>query len=414
MDGSQTIVIVGASLAGAKAAETLRTEGFGGRVVLVGEEPERPYERPPLSKGYLRGEDDQAGIYVHDEGFYAAHDIQLRTSTRVVGINPPARQAVLDDGERIGYDKLLLATGAVPRVLRVPGADLPGVYCLRSVRDADRLREAIRRAGRIVVVGAGWIGSEAAASARQMGTDVALIDVAAVPLERVLGPEVGAVYRDLHADHGVQLHMATGVEAFVGGTDVEGVRTRDGRTIEGDLVLVGVGVVPRTDLAEEAAIAVGDGVLVDEGLQTSRDGIYAAGDVANAWHPLLDARIRVEHWANALNQGPAAARNMLGGHAPYDRVPYFFSDQYNLGMEYSGHAPAWDRVVFRGDRDTREFVAFWLKDGRVLAGMNANVWGVTEHIQALVRSRQPVDVDRLVDPAVSLRDIASEVTARMG
>ncbi|MGH3665545.1 MAG: NAD(P)/FAD-dependent oxidoreductase, partial [Egibacteraceae bacterium] len=321
MSPPQTVVIVGASLAGAKAAETLRTEGFDGRVVLVGEEPERPYERPPLSKSYLRGEDERAKLYVHDQGFYEAHDIELRTSSRVTGIDAAASEVILGTADRIRYDRLLLTTGAVPRRLGVPGADLPGIRYLRSVEDSDGLRETIRRAGRVVVVGAGWIGSEVTASARQMGADVALIEMASVPLERVLGPEVGAVYRDLHADHGVELHLATGVEGFVGGTGVEGVRTADGSIVAGDLVLVGIGVSPRVELAEEAGLAVDNGILVDERLQTSAGGIYAAGDVANAWHPLFGTRVRVEHWANALNQGPAAARNMLGLDTPYDRLP---------------------------------------------------------------------------------------------
>lgn len=405
MTNQETFVIVGAGLAGAKAAETLRTEGFDGRVVLVGEEPHRPYERPPLSKGYLRGTDQRAGIDVHDEGFYDAHDIELRTCARVSEIDPPAHEVGLDGGERVRYDKLLVATGAAPRRLDLPGSNLPGVRYLRSVEDADGLRQAIRQAGRVVVVGAGWIGSEVAASARQMAADVALIEMASVPLERVLGPEVGAVYRDLHADHGVVLHMDTGVEGFVGGAAVEGVRTSDGDTVEGDLVLVGVGVAPRVELADQAGLVVGNGIHVNDLMETTTGGIYAAGDVANAWHPLFGSRIRVEHWANALHQGPTAARNMLGIHTRYDRVPYFFSDQYDVGMEYSGHARSGDKVVFRGDPASREFIAFWLEDGRVTAGMNVNVWEVTEPIQALVRSRRPVDPDHLRDPDVPLGEL---------
>jgi 3-phenylpropionate/trans-cinnamate dioxygenase ferredoxin reductase subunit len=406
MSDNQTIVIVGASLAGAKAAETLRQEGFAGRVVLIGEEPDRPYERPPLSKGYLRGDEEAAKIFVHDAGFYSEHAIELRTSARVTALDPAASEVVLDGGERLPYDRLLLTTGAAPRRLAVPGADLPGVHYLRDVWDADRLGLAIRHASRVVVIGAGWIGSEVAASARQMGAEVAMVDPGAAPLAKVMGPEVGPVFRQLHADHGVELYLGTGVEAVVGTDAAAGVRTADGRVIEADLVVVGIGVVPRAELAEAAGIHVGNGVEVNEYLETSVPGIFAAGDVAAAWHPSLGERVRVEHWANALNQGPAAARNMLGAGVSYDRVPYFFSDQYDFEMEYSGYARNWDRVVFRGNTDDGKFIAFWIADRRVVAGMNANVWDVTDPIQALIRSRQPVDIARLTDPAVPLEELA--------
>ena len=411
MTAKRTIVIVGASLAGAKAAETLRQEGFDGRVVLIGEEADRPYERPPLSKGYLRGDEADIKIFVHDEGFYDEHAIDLRTSTRVTAIDTPARQVRLEGGERVAYDRLLLTTGAAPRRLRVPGADLPGVHYLRSVNDADRLGLAIRQATRVVVVGAGWIGSEVAASARQMGAEVAIVDPGRAPLAQVLGPEVGGVFHRLHASHGVDLQLGAAVEAIVGGDAAAGVRTTDGRVVEGDLVVVGIGAVPRTELAEAAGIRVDNGIEVCEYLETNISGIFAAGDVAAAWHPRLKERIRVEHWANALNQGPAAARNMLGRATPYDRIPYFFSDQYDFGMEYSGHAWSMDRVVFRGDPDEGKFIAFWLADGRVVAGMNANVWDVTGPIQALIRSGGRVDVDRLADPAVPLEELVPEGSA---
>ena len=407
MGTQQTIVIVGASLAGAKAAETLRTEGFDGRLVVIGEEADPPYERPALSKGYLRGDDERSRLAVHGEDFYDTHDVELRTSTQVTAIDPHAREAHVDTGERIRFDKLLLTTGATPRRLDVAGADLAGVHYLRTVGDAERLREAIRAATRVVVVGAGWIGCEVAASARQMGAEVALLEAASVPLERVLGHEVGAVYRDLHADHGVELHLSTAVAGMVGGTHVAGVRTGTGHVVEGDVVLVGVGVTPRVELAVGAGLAVSDGVLVDEHLRSSAEEIYAAGDVANAWHPLLDARVRVEHWANALNQGPAAARSMLGDSTPYDRLPYFFSDQYDLGMEYSGFATTWDDVVFRGNPSTREFIAFWIRNRCVVAGMNVNVWDVAERIQELIRSGCPVDPQQLEDPDVPLAELTT-------
>jgi 3-phenylpropionate/trans-cinnamate dioxygenase ferredoxin reductase subunit len=406
MTSDRTFVIVGASVAGAKAAETLRDEGFDGRVVLIGAETERPYERPPLSKEYLRGEAGREKIYVHDEGFYAERDIELRLGSTATDLNTTTRELALDHGERLRYDRLLIATGAEPRRLQIPGAELDGVLYLRSVEDSDALRERLDRGGSVVVVGAGWIGAEVAASARQRGLEVTVVDPLAVPLERVLGSEVGAIYRDVHTDHGVRMLLGTGVAAFEGATAVERVRTSDGRELECDFVVVGVGVQPRTDLAARAGIAVDNGILVDDRLQTSALGVFAAGDAANAHHPFYGERIRVEHWANALHQGPFAARAMLGLAGAYDRLPYFFSDQYDVGMEYAGFAPSWDRVVFRGDPASREFIAFWIAGDRVVAGMNVNVWDVTDAIQRLISERVAIDDRRLADPGIALDDLA--------
>jgi 3-phenylpropionate/trans-cinnamate dioxygenase ferredoxin reductase subunit len=405
MPADQTFVIAGASLAGAKAAETLRTEGFDGRVVLIGDEQERPYERPPLSKDYLRGESGREAVYVHDEGFYAEHEIELRLRRTVTSVDTSSGQVALGDGEQLRYDRLLISTGAEPRRLSIPGGELDGVHYLRSVEDSDALRGRLDRGGSVVVVGAGFIGAEVAASARQRGLDVTVVEPLSVPLERALGTELGAVYRDIHADHGVQMLLGTGVEAFEGAGAVERVRTSDGRELACDFVVVGVGVEPRTRLAAAAGLAVDNGILVDEQLQTDMPGVFAAGDVASALHPLYGERIRVEHWANALNQGPAAARNMLGRSEPYETIPYFYSDQYDVGMEYAGFARTWDRVVFRGDPATREFIAFWLVEDRVVAGMNVNVWDVTDHIQRLIRERVAVDDRRLADADVPLETL---------
>jgi 3-phenylpropionate/trans-cinnamate dioxygenase ferredoxin reductase subunit len=412
MASAQAFVIVGASLAGAKAAETLRTEGFAGRVVLIGEEAERPYERPYLSKDYLRGEKPPDKLYVHDEGFYAEHDIELMTGARVESLDPGAHEITLAGGSRVAYSRLLLSTGAAPRQLRLPGADLPGVAYLRQLGDADALRAAIAAASRVVVIGAGWIGSEVAASARQMNAEVTIVAPDAMPLERALGPEVGGIYRDLHAEHGVDLRLGTQIEAIVGDGAAQGVRTTGGQVIEGDLVVVGIGASPRDELAAGAGLSVENGIAVDEFLATSAPDVFAAGDVASTWNTRYNKRIRMEHWANALNQGPAAARNMLGQHTAYEKVPYFYSDQYDLGMEYNGYAVEWDRVVLRGDRAGREFLAFWLKGGRVLAGMNANIWDQGDDIKALVRGRATVDPDRLADASVPLTDVLTGVAAK--
>jgi 3-phenylpropionate/trans-cinnamate dioxygenase ferredoxin reductase subunit len=405
MASEQSFVIVGASLAGAKAAETLRSEGFEGRLVLIGEETERPYERPMLSKEYLRGNKPAAKLYVHDEAFYADNDIELLTGTHVASLDPGAHEVTLQDGSRMPYSRMLLSTGAIPRRLSLPGADLPGVRYLRTMGDSDALRAAITAASRVVVIGSGWIGSEVAASARQLGAEVAIVGPDAVPLERVLGPEVGGVYRELHAENGVELHLSTKVMAIVGGDAAQGVRTMDGAVVEGDLVVVGVGATPRDELARDAGLTLENGIVVDELLRTSAPDVFAAGDVAATWNPMYNKRIRVEHWANALNQGQTAARNMLGLGTAYAKLPYFYSDQFDLGMEYNGYASDWDRVVLRGDAAGREFLAFWLKDGRVLAGMNANIWDQGDDIKALVRAGAGIDVGRLADASIPLADL---------
>ena len=407
---SETFVIVGASLAGAKAAETLRERGFDGRVVLVGFERERPYERPPLTKDYLRGESEREQAYVHPADFYAEQEIELLGGATVTAIDLDESRVSFAGGADLGYDKLLLTTGAEPRRISLPGSELEGIYYLRTIGDCDALRERLDAGGHVAVVGAGWIGSEFAASARQRGLEVTVIDPLELPNERIFGREIGSFYRDVHAQHGVQLLLGDGVEGFGGDEVVRSVRTSSGTEVQCDFTVIGIGVSPRVTLAQDAGLEVDNGIVVDERLESSAAGIYAAGDAAAAWHPFFEQRIRVEHWANALNQGPAAAASMLGDTAAYERIPYFFSDQYDVGMEYSGYATSWDEVVFRGDRDGGEFVAFWLSDGRVVAGMNVNVWDVNEHVQALIRSRREVDVAELTDPDTPLESLARERT----
>ena len=400
----QTYVIVGASLTGATAAEALREQGFDGRLILIGDEAERPYERPPLSKDYLRGETAEKP-YIHDAAFYDEKGIELCTSTRVTGIDAGLRELLLEGDRRIGYDRLLLATGAVPRRLDVPGADLDGIEYLRSLGDSERIAARIERRERLVVVGSGWIGAEIAASARQKGCEVTMIEMGSLPLERVLGPEVGQIYLDLHRENGVEFLPETTVEHFEGDGSVKRVVTNDGASIETDFVVVGIGVAPRTGLIENAGLRVDDGVVVDAALRTSAAEVFAAGDVANAHHPFYGRPIRVEHWANARGQGTAVAKSMLGRELYYDEIPYFFSDQYDLSMEYCGFAATWDEVIFRGDVESKEFIAFWLEDRRVVAGMNSNVWGVNESLRELIRSRERVNPRHLEDPEVPLADL---------
>ena len=407
---NQRHVIVGAGRAGAKAAEALRQEGHDGPLILIGAETELPYERPPLSKGYLRGESGRADAHVLPDGFYADNDVELRLGTVVSELQPDRRRVVLEGGESIAFDRALLATGAEPRRLQVDGAELPGVHYLRDLDDSDAIAGRLEDGGRAVVIGAGWIGAEVAASARQKGVEVTLVEHAGVPLERVLGREVGQIYADVHREHGVELVTGQGVRSFEGDAELQAVTLADGRRVECDFAVVGIGVEPRVELAVAAGIATENGVVVDERLETSVPGIFAAGDIANAWHPHYGRHLRVEHWANALNQPRTAALGMLGRQAAYERLPYFFSDQYEVGMEYTGYATDWDEVVFRGDVEAREFIAFWLKDGRVVAGMNVNVWDVTDPIKALITAGRPVDTRALADPDVPLDRLTSDET----
>ncbi|MFF4773647.1 NAD(P)/FAD-dependent oxidoreductase [Microtetraspora fusca] len=403
-----TYAIVGAGLAGAKAAQTLREEGFTGEIVLIGAEQERPYERPPLSKGYLQGATEVAKVYVHEPGWYAEHDVRLLLGVAATAVDPVAHEVHLANGRRQPYDKLLLATGATPRPLPVEGADLEGVHYLRTLADSQALRAAFAHQGNVVVIGGGWIGLETAAAARQAGCAVTIVQPGPTPLYRTFGPEVGEIFAALHRRHGVDVLLGVSVARLEGTGHVRTVVTSDGRSLPADDVVVGIGVAPNHELARSAGLEVADGIVVDASLRTSHPDIYAAGDVAEAMNPLLGRRVRVEHWANALNGGPAAARAMLGQDVVYDRVPYFFTDQFELGMEFSGDIAGHDRVVYRGAAESLEFVAFWLREDRVLAGMNVNVWDMTGDIQALVRAGQrgaAVDPARLADPGVPLGDL---------
>jgi 3-phenylpropionate/trans-cinnamate dioxygenase ferredoxin reductase component len=408
MTTDATHLIVGASLAGAKAAETLRAEGFDGSLIMIGQESERPYERPPLSKEYLLGKAERDTIYVHPPQWYAEHDVDLRLGITVTGLHPGPHEVSLADGSRTGYSKLLLTTGSSPRRLTVPGADLGGVRYLRTVQDSGRLKAAFQDASRVAIIGGGWIGLETAAAARSADAAVTVLERGELPLLGVLGREAAEVFAGLHRERGVDLRCGVQVAEITGSNGIaDGVRLADGSRVEADVVIVGVGITPNSQLAVEAGLKTGNGVVVDAQLRSSDPDIYAAGDVAIAFHPLLGKHIRVDHWYNALHQPQTAAKAMLGQDAAYDRVPYFYSDQYDLGMEYSGYVEpgGYDEVVFRGDVSRREFIAFWLGGGRVLAGMNVNVWDVNDAIRELVRAGQPVDKDALRDPEIPLESL---------
>ena len=405
MNDLDTVVIAGGGLAGANAAFALRDLGFQRRVILVGEESGAPYERPALSKGYLRGEKVADELLVRPPGDYETAGVELLRATRAVTLDPATRQLNLADGTSLRYDALLIATGAAPRRLRTR-PDLDGVHYLRDLPDADALRAAAAQARRIAVVGGGWIGSEVAASLRQMGGDVTLIADRVRPLERVLGSEVAEIYRQVHLEHGVRLVRGR-VAAAVGDARVKGLQLADGRRVETDLVVVGIGAVPRLEFATRAGLETRNGAIAtDEFLRSSDPNVYAAGDVATVWHPRYGRHLHVEHWDTAIRQGKAAAANIVGAGTPYLRTPYFYSDQFELGMEYRGFAPEWGTVVIRGDVAARRFYAFWLTDSRVAAAMNVNLWEDGAALRRLVESERRVDPSRLADPGVPLIEAA--------
>jgi 3-phenylpropionate/trans-cinnamate dioxygenase ferredoxin reductase subunit len=403
-------VIVGGGLAAGTAAVTLREEGFDGHVRLVAAEAHKPYIRPPLSKGYL-AELDESELWVQQDAWWHDHDVDVRSGEKAGSLDLGARAVVLEGGTRVPFDRLLIATGATPRRLDLPGADADGIHYLRTIEDSRAIREATAEGDkRVVVVGSGWIGMEVAATVRGFGNEVTVVSHAQVPLSTALGDELGEVFARLHLDHGVRL---------VRGAAVTGFRKADGRVtgvlyeggeVDADVVVIGTGAAPRVELAQDAGIETERGILVDAGMRTSVDGVFAVGDAANPFHPVIGKRMRSEHWANAIGTGRTAALNMLDRGVEYDDIPYFYTDQFDLGMEYSGYRPLMEgtHVVYRGDVTGREFVSFWVTpEGRVVAGMNVNVWDVNADVQALIRGARPVDEARLADPSVPLGDLVA-------
>jgi 3-phenylpropionate/trans-cinnamate dioxygenase ferredoxin reductase subunit len=405
MNTKPSFVIVGGGMAGAIAAQTLREEGFDGKITLLGQEPNAPYERPPLSKDYLQSKADRHSIFVQPEPWYAEHAVELCLGNAVTSLDPATGTVTTATGAQLTYDKLLLATGSKPRRLGVPGADLDGVYYLRNVEDSERLKIGFGQAKRVVIIGAGWIGLETAAAARAAGLDVTLLVSGEMPLEHVLGSAVAPIFAELHRSHGVDLrYRTTAVELTGRQGSVTGVMLNDGTLIDADMIIVGIGAVPRTQLAAETGLKIDNGIVVDEHLRTSDPDIFAAGDIAHAYNPRLGRHSRVEHWANARRQGAVAAKAMLGHDAVDVRPSYFFTDQYDLSMEYTGDiGPAgYDRVIFRRYEDPRQVIVFWLYEQRVQAGMNINIWDVAEDIERLILSARPIDADDLADPMIPL------------
>ncbi|MFI5609358.1 NAD(P)/FAD-dependent oxidoreductase [Amycolatopsis sp. NPDC051903] len=405
MSEPRKIVIVGAGLAGASAAAAVREQGFGGDVLLMGSDPHRPYELPPLSKGVLLGTADEPD-WVHEESYYAGHDIRLSSGLTATRLELGARLVLDDAGGEHKFDRLVLATGSRPRPLPTPGGNFPGLYTLRTLDDALSLRSAFTDARRVVIIGGGWIGTEAAAAARSHDAEVTVVAPGRLPLVKVLGDEVAGVFHALHEEHGVHWRLGERVAEVTGDAGgVRGVRLHSGEELLADVVLVAVGAAPRVELAHAAGLELADdgGLAVDAGLRTAAPDVYAVGDIASHFHPRYGHRVRVEHWATARTQGAHVAGNLLGEHEPYLDSPYFFSDQYDLGMEYRGLADLdRDRLVVRGDLTARDFTAFWVGEGgEVHAAMNVNQWDDGDALQRLVDGRAKVGDEDLKSGALA-------------
>lgn len=412
------MVIIGGGLAAGRAARMLREQGYDGDVTVIASEPHFPYQRPPLSKGVLQGSEAPDSVYLQPDEWYAQQRIEVRPGVAVTAIDTAAHNVSLGDGSSLAYDKLLIATGSRSRKLPIEGHELRGVQTLRTLDEALALRAALAEGGKnLVLIGSGWIGMEVAASARTLGNRVTIFEREDVPLSVALGDQIGAAFKQVHESNGVVFHMNSHVERILGneagnspaGTYVTGVQA-DGAIVPADLVLIGVGAIPNTELAIEAGIDVDNGILTDASFATSAPDVFAAGDVASVMHPTVGTRVRSEHWSNAINQGKAAARAMLGEAVSYDEIPYFYTDQFDLGVELSGYAHLMRdaEIVIRGDLEGRKYMAFWMLDGKVVAGMNVNIWDVNETVQKLIRSEQVIDVARLTDTTVDLESLVTE------
>lgn len=405
MAEQQTIVLVGASLAGSSAARALREQGFDGRIILVGAEKDLPYDRPPLSKEYLKGEMEKEKLYLLPTGFYAENNVELQLGARVSKIDPQAKKVQLENGQAIAYDSVLIGTGGRVRKVNAPGADLAGIYYLRTLEDSDAVAAELRPGRRCVVIGAGFIGAEVAATARMKGLEVSILEMAPIPMGRALSEDLGLIYADIHREHGVDLRLNEAIERFEGDKRVQRVIGTAGSVLECDFVVVGVGIEPETSLVAEAGIEINNGIVVNEYCETNAPGVYAAGDVANFYNTFMGERVRLEHWQNAQNQAANAVKNMLGAREPYFDVPWFWSDQYDLNMQLIGHPKSWDQVVFRGSVEERRFTVFYLKAGDLQAALTVNRGGDIRPCREILRVHAPVDPQQLADESVNLRTL---------
>ena len=406
MAEKQSYVIVGAGIAGGTAAETLRKQGFDDEVHLVGAEPHRPYDRPPLSKEFLSGAKEEEKLFFKTEDFYAEQSIELHLGTEAKALDASSKTLILANGASLRYDKLLLATGSRVKTLPIPGSDLEGVHYLRTIDDSRAIAQAMNGASRAVIVGAGFIGSEVAAVCKTAGLEVIVLEIQPQPMAHILGEEMGAIYANLHTSRGIDLRLREGISEIRGNTRAEQVVTDQGNSIDCDFVVIGVGISPDTSIAESAGLGVDSGVLVNEFCQTSHPDIYAAGDVTNWYHPGLGHRLRVEHWDNALNQGAAAAKSMLAAPEPYSPTLYFWSDQYDLNIQYLGHATEWDKIAVRGDPAEEKFTAFYLKDGSIHGALVVNNFRDIRPTRTLIGQKTPVDASSLSDESTNLKQLA--------
>lgn len=400
---SRQLVLIGAGQTSASAARTLRRQGFDGGIVIVGDEPHAPYQRPPLSKEYLQDKTTRDELGATPANWYSDNDVRLELGTRAVRVDKQTLDVTLDNGQSLKANAVLIATGGSPR--RFPGAQGDSILYLRTLEDADRIRAHARPGRHIIIVGGGFIGSEIAASARTLGAQVTMLEALSTPLERVLGATIGAVCAAIHIDNGVDVRCGVSVESIAETASGVIVKTRDGDSIAGDVVVVGIGIIPNVDLAKATEITVGNGIRVDEFCRTTAPGIYAAGDVANHYHPLFDRRIRVEHFDNATRQGAVAALNMLGGRIRYEDPHWFWSDQYDHSLQYVGHAERWDDIVVRGSVEDRDFVAFLMLDGKIAGAFGLNRGGDIMVVKSLLSGRIAVDPEELRDEDVDLSQL---------
>lgn len=403
--GTRTIVVVGASLGGGRLVEALRRGGFDGRLVLVGDEPHRPYDRPPLSKKLLAGAMPVEKVFLRPDGFYEEKDVELRLGARAIGLSTTAREVELEGGDTIAFDELVIATGADLCRLSCPGHDLEGVHYVRTLDDSLALKERIARGGRAVIVGAGVIGAEVAATCRAAGLEVVLIEAAEVPLARAFGPVIGALYGELHRERGVDVRLSTHVTELRGQGRVEEVVTHTGERIPCDFVVAGIGVRPATGWLEGTDIARARGVRVDDRCRTNLPGIWAIGDVGEWWSEELGRHVTCESVDNAQIQAACVAKSLLGEDTRYAPVPFFWSDQYDLKLQSVGHVGAFDEVVYRGSLADRKVAAFHLREGRLAFTVAINRLKEIGASKKLIATRAPVDAAKLADESVSMSEL---------